>query len=246
MAPSGLASLLEFTTVNSVEKQGSVVLGPQPAQATVVATLSRARRGVLELLQELGRPVTLAALVELSGLHENTVRGHLEWLADEGLVERERASPHGRGRPAWLWRSRSVSTAEYAGLATALARTLRRTSAQPEEDAAEAGRVWGAELARQDRGRLDSSPEARTRGLLEQLGFAPREGEDPDAHGVALRLTQCPFLEVAKEEPAIVCNMHVGLTIGAMAEYGAAAPDAQLKPFAVPGACLLRLDAGRD
>ena len=217
-----------------------------------MATLSRARRGLFELLAEQDGPSTLAGLVELSGLHENTVRAHLEGLAEEGLVVREREAPHGRGRPAWLWRVRAAPADEYAGLAAALARTLRRTSAQPEDDAIEAGHDWGRELARQHRSRSGgTTPAMRTRALLERLGFAPDSAEEPEGaegagESVLLRLTRCPLLAVAREEPAIVCNVHVGLTVGAMSEYGATDPDAQLTPFAVPGACLLRLsDASR-
>lgn len=199
-------------------------------------TLSRARRTVFEYLQEQGRPTTLATLVSLTGLHENTLRGHLDGLAADGLVTRERDMPHGRGRPAWLWRVRRSEVDEYSGLAGALARTLRRTSAHPIEDAVDAGQTWGRELAAGFAARPRSvTPEARVRDLFDRLGFGP-EGTDVD-----LRLTSCPLLEVASEEPEIVCNVHLGLAVGASMEYGAEAPDAHLVPFAEPGACRLRL-----
>jgi len=233
-----------------VEIQGSSSFGPRSARTPAVATLSRARRALLELLEKQGRPTTLATLVELSGLHENTVRGHLEGLAGEGLVTRERDAPRGRGRPAWLWRPRPTTADEYAGLAAALARTLRRTSEHAEDDAIDAGHDWGHSLAAAravERGEGVHATE-RVRDLLESLGFAPEDGSDERdaaADTAELRLTRCPLLEAAQEEPAIVCNVHLGLVVGALEEYGATEPDAQLLPFAEPGACVLRLNGGR-
>lgn len=209
-----------------------------------MATLSRARRSLLELLQRQG-PSTLAALATASRLHENTVRGHLDGLVAEGLVSREREAPHGRGRPAWLWRVRAGTSDEYAGLAAALARTLRRTSAHPEDDAVDAGHDWGHTLAEQHgaAGEAEAaSPAARVRDLLDELGFAPEGHIDADAG--MLHLTRCPLLRAAEEEPAIVCNVHLGLVVGALEQYRAPDPDAELFPFAEPGACLLRLSGG--
>ncbi|HVX53373.1 helix-turn-helix transcriptional regulator [Nocardioides sp.] len=221
-------------------------LGPRPSGTAGIATLSRARRGLLELLEGQAEPASLATIVELSGLHENTVRGHLDGLAAEGLVSRERSVPQGRGRPAWLWRVRARAAAEeYAGLAAALARTLRRTSEHPEDDAVEAGHDWGRELAGSRAATAAAAPAAaHVRDLLESLGFAPEGDLAAGADSAELRLTRCPLLEAATEEPTIVCNVHLGLVVGALEEYGASDPDAELTPFAVPGACLLRLRGG--
>lgn len=190
----------------------------------------------------------MAALAARSGLHPNTVRGHLEGLAAEGLVTRERMAPHGRGRPSWRWAARATGSPEYAGLAATLARTLRRTSVQPEEDALHAGRDWGHELATAPGdGRLDervadgASAAVRLRDLLDHLGFDP-EGEPERGE---LRLTGCPLLEAAQEEPTIVCNVHRGLVAGALDEYGAGDVDVTLLPFAEPGACVLRWGGAR-
>ncbi|WP_310961023.1 helix-turn-helix transcriptional regulator [Nocardioides terrisoli] len=214
-------------------------LGPLPATPTVTG-LSRGRRTVLDLLGARPEPTTLADLAELAGLHENTVRGHLDALADDGLVTRVRAEPEGRGRPAWLWSASGAGTdhPEYAGLATALARTLLRTSAHPEDDAVEAGQVWGRELASASTATSEGTPpRQRVRRLLADLGFAPEPGRSASG----MRLTRCPLLELAREQPGIVCNVHLGLVGGALEEYGATDLDAELRPFAEPGACLLDL-----
>jgi len=203
-------------------------------------SLSKARRGVLECLTEQSGPVPLATLVALTGLHENTLRGHLSGLAEDGLVSRERDDPQGRGRPAWLWRVRHNEVDEYAGLASTLARTLRRTSEQPLEDATEAGQIWGRDLAMRHVSRHEAvSAVVRTRDLLARLGFAPTGPAREDT--ADLRLTRCPLLEAAVEEPEIVCNVHRGLAVGALGEYGADDAEVDLVPFAEPGACRLKI-----
>ena len=62
--------------------------------------MSRARAALLETLQAQPEPTTLAALAASTGLHENTLRGHLEGLEASGLVQRSPAPPGGGGRPA--------------------------------------------------------------------------------------------------------------------------------------------------
>lgn len=210
----------------------------------MVGTLSQARRAILELLEQQGRPMTIAELAARSGLHENTVRGHLDGLAAHDLVAREQEEPNGRGRPAWLWRAQAVEADEYAGLAAALAHALRETSDRPEEDAIRAGRGWGRSLAARRTTRSEDPASGRVRDLLDRLGFAPEGEIDAATDTGELRLTRCPLLEVAKEEPTIVCNVHLGLVGGALETYDAPDPDAELLPFAEPGACVLRLRSG--
>lgn len=205
---------------------------------------------MLQLLAAIGRPATLTELSEASSLHENTLRGHLAALAGAGLVRRERAEPQGRGRPALLWTivpAGTAGAAEYAGLATVLARALHRSSRRPAEDAIEAGRAWGHDLATRSDA-TDAAPTDQVHHVLEELGFAP-EGDERDASGATVRLTRCPLLDVARELPEVVCNVHLGL-IGGILEAadgnGVESVDSRLVPFAEPGACLLELrTAGR-
>ncbi|WP_460853313.1 helix-turn-helix transcriptional regulator [Nocardioides montaniterrae] len=217
--------------------------GPRPTGVASSAHLSPARRRLLELLAEQDAPTPLTVLCRLSGSHENTVRGHLTALESAGLVTRESRPATGRGRPAWLWQVRPGEPDEYAGLAATLARTLRRTSSQPEDDALSAGEDWGRELATRRHGSHQGAPLRRTRDLLERLGFAPEGEVLPTSRSARLRLTRCPLLEVAHEEPTIVCNVHRGLAAGVLTTYGAEDPEVDLVPFAEPGACILTLTA---
>lgn len=205
--------------------------------------MSRSRALVLEVLRAQSTPTTLGALAQAVALHENTVREHLASLIADGLADRHKAAPAGRGRPAWLYEATGIETqssSEYAGLAWALAESIHRRSPSPVEDAVAAGRSWGHALA----GERDAEPQAsevaarrKVVELFDDLGFAP----ETDVRVSSVRLTRCPLLEAAHRYPDVVCGVHLGLTQGALEEYGAEPGNARLIPFAEPGACRLYL-----
>lgn len=210
------------------------------------APLSSARTTLLETLRAQPAPVTVATLVEVTGLHLNTVREHLDALHRDGLARRRRDDPHGRGRPAWLYEPtrRTSALTAYTGLAATLAETIHRTSPTPREDAVNAGERWGRALAQDRRAPGPPDPHDAQHArrqvveLLDDLGFAP----EPDAGHRRIRLTRCPLLETARTYPDVVCAVHLGVARGALAEHGADPDAARIAPFAEPGACLLDLD----
>jgi len=190
------------------------------------------------------------ALISVTGLHANTVREHLDGLRRSGLVTRDRAPAMGRGRPGWLYtatyRSQDDPRPEYAGLAVALAAVIVRTSSDPAAEARRAGADWGRRLTHELGSRptgtgADAAREATTR-VFDQMGFAP----EPSADGVELRLTRCPLLEAARQQPEVVCSVHHGIAQGIFEEHGAGTDGIELLPFIEPGACLLRLGPSPD
>lgn len=201
------------------------------------------------MLRAQTEPVSLGALAAHTRLHANTVREHLEALRHLGLVARHPAAASGRGRPAWLYEATGAEpgSSEYAGLAAALADSIHRTSDAPTKAATEAGMNWGRRLVR-DRGSSAGDGDAPDDGgaaarrevvaLLDDLGFGPRTDDDDEA---VVHLTRCPLLAAAHQYPDVVCGVHLGLVRGALEEYGAESSDAELEPFAEPGACLLRM-----
>jgi len=199
---------------------------------------------VLEALQASDGPTALAQLSEETGLHPNTLREHLEALVARGYARRRRATPSGRGRPAWLYEATEpevgAAGSEYAGLAATLAAHIHRTSSDPHEDAVAAGRVWGHDLAsRSGPPEGPGAAEARRKvvRLLDDVGFSP----ETDERATTVRLTRCPLLETAKEYPDVVCGVHLGIARGALEEYGADSTRTDLLPFVEPGACRLHL-----
>jgi predicted ArsR family transcriptional regulator len=216
-------------------------LGPRAGRGS--GPLSDSRLRILERLRDQPEPVTQAALVVATGLHENTVREHLDGLLGRGLVRRFKATPTGRGRPAWLYEAiGEQTTSDYASLAAVLAATIAHTSDNPRQDAIQAGEEWGRELARSRTGGRVAAGASEARDdvvdLLAGLGFGPH-ADRQDAS--VIRLTRCPLLEAAHRTPQVVCAVHLGIVRGALEERGASPAGTSLTPFAEPGACLLVL-----
>jgi len=222
--------------------------------------LSAARAGILDVLVDQPEPCTVGALSALTRQHPNTIREHLEGLVGDRLAARVRAPAHGRGRPAWLYSATldvgsDPGASDYAGLASALAAQIARTSRQPRADAIEAGRAWGRDLVRRspvsmgvgegpvpDPSTAPSAVAARRQvvALLEDLGFAPSS----DARAAVIKLHRCPLLEAAHQYPEVVCGVHLGIVRGVLDELGND-PDrterTSLQAFSEPGACRLDL-----
>lgn len=233
-----------FGTIKPVENKGFERRGPRPARTVSGRRLSPARASLLETLQAQPEATSLAALVAASGLHANTVRGHLDGLRHAGLVTRRPAPASGRGRPGWLYEATPQShedpQPEYAGLAAALAAVIVRTSADPTAEARRAGADWGRQLARDAGAGPGNGEQAGRRGvvdLFDDMGFAPQ----PDGEVRDVRLTRCPLLEAAHQQPDVVCAVHLGIAQGALETYDAPTGGLELLPFAETGACLLRL-----
>lgn len=222
-----------------------LTLGPRPALPRG-SGLSRARATVLQAVVGSSAPASLAQLTESTGLHANTLREHLDALLADGLVTREPAAPHGRGRPAWLYRAAAVGAGvqEYAGLATALAAAIHRASTTPVDDAVQAGTEWGHELAATAAGRATAAPApAQVLALLDDMGFGTDPVHPAEDTPSSVRLTRCPLLDAARRYPDVVCGVHLGIVRGALEEYGGDGSGVRLHPFAEPGACLLHLSA---
>jgi predicted ArsR family transcriptional regulator len=198
-------------------------------------------------------------LAEEAGQHRNTIREHLEALVEAGLARRSTAAADGRGRPAWLYRAVEPATdgQAYAALAAALAAHIAHTQANPRAEGIRAGELWaerldaglppeasGPGLPRQAPGpdaerTAAPGPEVRRRAveILESVGF----GVESDENWTSIRLDVCPLLEAARQTPEVVCAVHLGLVRGSLKSMGADPEQAELIPFAKPGACLLYL-----
>ena len=71
--------------------------------------------------------------------------------------------------------------------------------------------------------------------MLGEHGFEPRVA------GLEVTMHRCPFTELARESPAVVCGMHRGLAEGALAEAGSTLGVDALEVFPQPGVCVLHL-----
>lgn len=207
--------------------------------------LSKACRDVLDKITDYGAPISVKTLTTVVGSHPNTLRGHLDTLTNAGLIAREGAPISGRGRPSWLYRATTAAKQrgqEYAGLATALAGQLERSSLRPRDEAISAGEQWGQELA-------EAAPPVegvrhQLITLLDELGFSP----ESDRSDGRVRLHSCPMIEVAQQHPDIVCGVHQGMIRGILKNIGGDPDSAELLAFYEPDACHVhfRDDQSRD
>lgn len=214
-------------------------LGPRPAPEPDPSDLGSATRQVLEALRHGVGPMRVDEVAEAVGSHVNTVRGHLAQLVDRSLVMTTTAPAQGRGRPAVLYEAGprpGARTDEYRALAGAFAADLVASGRGPgvRARARGIGRAWGERLRSPAR---QGTERRRLEATLVDLGFGP------ETDGDTVRLTTCPLLELARENPDVICEIHLGLVEGTL-DHGEVAEQAELTPFAEPGACLLHVPEG--
>lgn len=213
--------------------------------------LGQSRAHVLDLLRATGSPVGVQEIADRAGLHPNTARFHLEALVDTGLAVRapiERTTP---GRPSMAYRAveggGAAGRRRYRLLAEMLTSLIAGMMPKPREAAAEAGREWGRYLTEQPPPyqRLDAGAAVgRLTATLEEIGFAPEAVADGTQY--QLRLRQCPFREVAENHQDVVCQLHLGLMQGALAQMRAPVTADRLQPFAEPSLCIAYLTSRQN
>jgi predicted ArsR family transcriptional regulator len=192
-----------------------------------------------------GHPAGLDAreLARVLGVHPNTVRWHLEVLADAGLIASHPDRRTARGRPRIIFTLTDRGEPDnYRLLATMLMSTL---SALP--DAADriynAGRAWGRYLLP----RLQPGPPPSRRQTTQLVAnLLSREGFRPEVTQDEIRMHGCPFRELAQHGDALVCTFHRGLIAGALAELGDDVRLRRLDAFVAPQLCIARLTRGGE
>lgn len=209
-----------------------------------VALSVTSRRRLLEVLQSAGEPMDIAALAEAVDLHVTTARVHLQVLQDAALVDRavERSGRMGRPRQLYVAAEASHGHEGHRQLATLLAGALSTDPIVAASLAEEAGRQWAEDVVpvREELSWEEASD--RLSELFQQLGFAPRAVDGDGCRH--LELDGCPFRELARAHPDVVCTVHRGLQRGALERLGSpAAAQARLRPFVEADLCITDLPA---
>ena len=207
------------------------------------------RAEVLARLRDADRALSVTDVAELTGLHVNTARFHLDGLVSDGLAERSAEERDVPGRPRILYTARGElpgprSYGLLAEMLTGLVASL--TEAGPA--ATEAGRAWGRHLV--DRAapsqRVDATDAvARLNRVLGAIGFQPEIHQGKTNKNIEVRLHHCPFREVAQRHTDVVCAIHLGLMQGALDELHAPVEATSLKPFVTPNLCVARLGVAK-
>lgn len=210
-----------------------------------VGILFGASRG--EVIAKLGvaaQPLSVAEIAELTGLHVNTARFHLDALVRDRVATRiieERDSP---GRPRILYSIRvGTSGPRSFGL---LAEMLTGVIASLEgavSTSLNVGQTWGRQLVERP---VTAQPISADQALaslhevLDAIGFQPEFSTSTEGN-VEVRLHHCPFQEVAERHTNVVCALHLGLMQGALLELGAPIEADSVKPFVTTNLCTAAL-----
>jgi predicted ArsR family transcriptional regulator len=205
------------------------------------ALADKRRVQILDALRKSPDGLDAHALAGLLGVHANTVRWHLAILTDAGFIA-SRPGPRGkRGRPRTMYTlvegPKTREQENYRLLATILTGLLSRVDNSVLQ-AVDAGRGWGRYLVRTPPPHLrlsDADAVQAVVDLLAEHGFCPETGCDE------IRMRACPFHDLARTHPGVVCGVHRGLISGALAELGTELEVERLDPFVEHDLCIARL-----
>lgn len=216
-------------------------MSTEEAQHVALAVVSRRR--LLEVLQSADEPLDVAALAHAVGLHVTTARFHLDVLERSGLVCRTAERGGQPGRPRQLYSVVAVPKASegHRQLAGVLAGALAADPDTGPRWAEQAGRRWATDqlpVPRDSRAGLSWEEGTRQVGeLFARLGFSPRVVDGGRQRH--LELHSCPFRDLARTYPHIVCTAHLGLLRGALDQLRLpVAEQAELRPFVEPDLCI--------
>jgi predicted ArsR family transcriptional regulator len=231
---------------------------PPPTPTAHDALAVASRRKLLAVLRESGTGLDARVLAQRSGLHVNTVRFHLNVLMDAGFVQQTTGTRPGPGRPQALYASVTpgVQAGGYQLLAEILAGRLEQEGGHntlPEQ----AGRAWATTVSEPAAPEVSDPPAPTTSpagsavssslsvatdravALFTELGFEPVAV--PATTGSRIELHACPFLDVARRHPGVVCGVHRGLLDATVEGATQGGLTTTLTPFARPGICIADL-----
>lgn len=191
-----------------------------------ISSYSRVR--ILHLVQS--RPLrTIGELCDATALHPNTVREHLQRLIEGGYVVPTTEHRTTRGRPRVLYSA-----------ATGAPEASSPVAKQKVDDAARRGdllrRVLQAdpsELGQRATYQLDALVEH-----LEESGFEPVIDEER----LTVELSPCPHAAASPEHRPVLCQVHLGLMRGVLAQAGGPLTARCVRSAARPEECTVELE----
>ena len=193
------------------------------------------RRRVLEAVQAAAVPLTIEDIAAVTGLHPNTVRGHIDVLLALREVERTSAGAAGRGRPKWQYQATGPHQSPYRDLAEALVTELVDVS--DSDVLHRAAERWATGLPEPEL--ADSPDEAvhNTAESLNRLGFRA----EVTPVGDAITISSCPYSDLAAGNAAI-CEIHAALMTRLLDQSGHDVVMTRLDIHPRPGICVARLE----
>ncbi len=197
--------------------------------------------------------LTAAQLADAVGLHVSTVRFHLDQLVAAGILRSHFVRPGGAGRPRKVYLvadgdARVDETESLRLLSGLLVQGLAGDPSSPRPSAHDVGRSWVRDHVATDPGAAPADTPGRWLAkigqvidVLDQWGYTPRVSMADDGRTATVSLSDCPFIDLARDNPAIVCGIHRGLIAGALEQFGEHEIEVGLEPFVEPTRCLAHI-----
>lgn len=222
---------------------------------------SPVRRSLVEALERQpvgsdpeGRGMTAAELAPGVDLHVSTVRFHLDQLVAAGVLVADFRHRGTAGRPRKVYRPADRSPASGQGsaplrlltqlLTEAMTATVHGEKITPYE----AGRRWAREHLEDHPGRQPAESPGVWLGrvgevidVLDGWGYRPEVSTSAGGRTARVELTDCPFMELARDNEAVVCGVHRGLLAESMARVGEPDAEVSLQPFVTDTRCVAHL-----
>jgi predicted ArsR family transcriptional regulator len=209
--------------------------------AAVGALQEPLRRALYRFVVGSRREVSRNEAAEAVGVQRTLAAFHLDKLVDAGLLEAsfrrltERRGP-GAGRPAKLYRRADVDLEvslpprSYGVAAELLAEAVEDSGADAalQVAARRSGHARGEALRRALSGR-ESTARPDIAAMLTQLGFEPFQD------GEVIRMQNCPFHQLSRQFPPLICGMNLALLQGLLEGAGLTGAEVRMDP--APGRC---------
>jgi predicted ArsR family transcriptional regulator len=213
------------------------------------------RRRMYLFIRSAGRPVSRDEAAEVVGISRKLAAFHLDKLIEKGLLIAHYARPPGRsgpgaGRSAKYYEPSdhefdvSLPHRGYDVVGEILVDAIEASDEgrPPREAASEIAHEKGEAVGEQVRKKMHLRPAGAeraisvTEGVLEEAGYEPYRDETG-----ALRLRNCPFHELSRRSPELVCGLNRSFVDGLLHGLGNDSVVAEIDRR--PGECCVKLSA---
>ena len=214
-----------------------------------------ARRGrrthIIQVLRDSKTPMSAVQVGQAVGIHQNSARYHLESLVESGLAGRQTKVTNRRGRRQVLYTGVLPNQAHeraqgYRLLSQILTGLIVAKCPDVGANLYDVGLEWGGYLTSRPlpfETLAEDEIDRRVMDKLDALWFAPELLASPRPHMV---LHNCPFAETVAAYPGLVCQLHVGMINGSLAELRSPQRVVELQPSLEDHRCRAWLGAAEE
>lgn len=208
--------------------------------ASIAALAEPLRRALYLHVVAQHRPVSRAEAAAAQGVPRTVAAFHLDKLVEAGLLQVSHARTTGRsgpgaGRPAVLY-SRAERHHELSIPARAYGLAARLLADAVDEAGADRALHAVAEREGERQGREEAGAGA---GIDAVAAALERRGYEPVREGGRVWSRNCPFHELSRDNPPIVCGMNLALLTGVVRGLGASGLQVRMEP--APGRCCVSI-----